>query len=122
LHEERGGHGAALSVDLILVDKIVMNDKNEVMDVQFTPSAHKHGATVGNIISVLNAVGEPQVVTSEDSRSVELWWFGTDDRGVELEVMGVERPDYLLVVHAMLSLPRFPGRFACRDHAASTAA
>lgn len=70
------------------------------MDVQFTTSAHKHGATMENILAVLNAV-EPDVVTSEDGERVELWWFGADDRGVELEIMGVERRDYLLVVHAM---------------------
>lgn len=39
-------------------------------------------------------------ITSEDGQSVGLWWFGTDGLQ-EIEVMAVERIDYLLVVHAM---------------------
>ncbi len=31
----------------------------------------------------------------------QLVWIGNDDRGVELEIVAVEKPDCLLVIHVM---------------------
>ncbi|MGH3872191.1 MAG: hypothetical protein ACRDSR_11890 [Pseudonocardiaceae bacterium] len=43
---------------------------------------------------------KPTIGTS--SRDEELrYWIGVDDRGVELEIAAVVRPDCLLVLHVM---------------------
>lgn len=71
------------------------------MDVRFTASAYRHGASRENILAAMEAHGEPLAVMNEAGTQVEFWWFGEDDRGTDLEVMGVERAEYMLIVHAM---------------------
>lgn len=40
------------------------------------------------------------VAATEDLQE-RLVWIGPDDRGVELEVVAIVEPDYLLVIHVM---------------------
>jgi hypothetical protein len=49
----------------------------------------------------MEAAGEPEVVPAEGDLDDRLLWVGPDDRGVVLEVIAVDLPDYLLVIHAM---------------------
>lgn len=32
---------------------------------------------------------------------MRLVWIGEDDRGVALEIIGIEVPEYLLIIHVM---------------------
>lgn len=67
--------------------------------VQFTRSARRHRIGRAHALHVMNT-SEPVVGTS--SRGEELrYWSGADDRGVELEIAAVVRPDCLLVLHVM---------------------
>lgn len=40
------------------------------------------------------------VAVAEDLQE-RLVWIGPDDRGVELEIVAIVEPDYLLVIHVM---------------------
>ncbi|MGH3426904.1 MAG: hypothetical protein ACRD3Q_17205, partial [Terriglobales bacterium] len=54
-----------------------------------------------NIESVANA-GEPTLVPATGTQAEDrLSWIGVDDRGVELEILGVETPEYVLIIHVM---------------------
>ncbi|HEU5265948.1 MAG TPA: hypothetical protein VFU35_04580 [Jatrophihabitans sp.] len=46
------------------------------------------------------ATTKPTAITTDDGD--EAWLYvGTDERGVEVEVIAVGQPDQLLVIHAM---------------------
>ena len=49
----------------------------------------------------MEAAGEPERVPADSDLDDRLLWVGPDDRGIVLEVMAVELPDYLLIIHAM---------------------
>lgn len=49
----------------------------------------------------MEAAGEPEHVPADGDLDDRLLWVGPDDRGIVLEVMAVDLPDYLLVIHAM---------------------
>jgi hypothetical protein len=49
----------------------------------------------------MELAGEPECVPAEGDLDDRLVWVGPDDRGVVLEVIAVDLPDYLLVIHAM---------------------
>jgi len=53
------------------------------------------------VLAVMEATGEPERVPADGDLDDRLLWVGTDDRGIVLEVMAVDLPDYLLVIHAM---------------------
>ena len=43
----------------------------------------------------------PSVETDEVTEAVIMRWVGNDERGRELEVIAIERPDCQLVIHVM---------------------
>jgi len=65
-----------------------------VKPIRFTRSARKHRIGKAHVLHVMNTA-EPV----EDEEGIG--WIGPDDRGVELEVYLLERPDVFLVIHAM---------------------
>ena len=42
---------------------------------------------------------EPVVVAGDEDVRERLLWIGPDDRGLDLEVIAIVEPDYLLVIH-----------------------
>jgi len=49
----------------------------------------------------MEAAGEPERVPADGDLDGRLLWVGPDDRGIVPEVIAVDLPDYLLVIHAM---------------------
>jgi hypothetical protein len=49
---------------------------------------------------VLNAV-KPVIIPATLCASERRTWIGRDDRGVELEIVGLVKPDCLLIIHVM---------------------
>lgn len=49
----------------------------------------------------MEAAGEPERVPADGDLDDRLLWVGPDDRGIVLEVMAVDLPGCLLVIHAM---------------------
>jgi hypothetical protein len=72
-----------------------------VRAVRFTQSARKHRLGRAHVLAAMEAAGEPERVPADGDIDDRLLWVGPDDRGIILEVMAVDLPDYLLVIHAM---------------------
>ena len=53
------------------------------------------------MLAAMEAAGGPERVPADGDLDDRLLWVGPDDRGIILEVMAVDLPDYLLVMHAM---------------------
>ncbi len=68
--------------------------------VRFTRSARKHRIGKRHALYVMEH-GEPEVVPRGRYPDDQLIWVGRDDRGLELEIVAVEKPDALLVIHVM---------------------
>ena len=78
-------------------------------DIRFTSDARKHkiGAAHARFV-VENNVAERTPGQNEfDHR---LFWVGIDDRGLELEIAGVEFDDEILIIHVMPTNFRRRGR------------
>jgi hypothetical protein len=71
-----------------------------VRTVRFTQSARKHRIGRAHALHVINSV-KPVVTPATDELDERRSWIGEDDRGVELEIVAVVLPDYLLVIHVM---------------------
>lgn len=73
------------------------------MRIKFTQSARKHRIGRAHAMHVVNN-NEPVIVTPasvEAETEERRTWVGVDDRGVELEIIGVVLPEYLLIIHVM---------------------
>lgn len=53
------------------------------------------------MLAAMEAAGEPERVPADGDLDDRLLWVGPDDRGIVLEVMAVDLPGCLLVIHAM---------------------
>ena len=70
--------------------------------VRFTQSARKRRIGTAHVVAAMNDAGEPTRIAPDDPALDErLVWIGRDDRGVVLEVIGIEQPDQLLIIHVM---------------------
>jgi hypothetical protein len=68
--------------------------------VRFTQSARRHRIGKARVLHVIEHV-EPTRVPADEEMRERLVWVGADDRGLELEVVAVAEPDFLLVIHVM---------------------
>jgi hypothetical protein len=71
-----------------------------VQRVRFTQSTRKHRIGRAHALHVMNAC-EPIVTPATEEHRERRTWIGADDRGVELEIVALVEPDYLLVIHVM---------------------
>ncbi|HSO03445.1 MAG TPA: hypothetical protein VLQ92_03110 [Candidatus Limnocylindrales bacterium] len=69
------------------------------MMVRFTQSARKHRIGRAHALYVMDN-SEPTVLEEPDQPR-RLVWLGADDRGLMLEIVAIETPDYLLIIHVM---------------------
>ena len=68
--------------------------------VRFTQSARKHRIGKARVMFTINSV-EPISLLNSDSGKQELIWIAKDDRGVELEILGIVEDDFLIIIHVM---------------------
>lgn len=47
------------------------------------------------------ATTEPTAVSASDAFDARLVWIGKDDRGIELEIVALDLPDAIVVIHVM---------------------
>jgi hypothetical protein len=74
----------------------------EPVRVRFAQAARKHRIGKAHALAAMERAGEPIVVPARDDQADDrLLFIGEDDRGVELEVIAVQLPDCLLVIHVM---------------------
>ena len=68
--------------------------------VRFSQSARKHRIGKAHVLHVLDN-HEPITVQTVEHASPRMMWTGKDSRGLELEVVALDLPEYLLVIHVM---------------------
>lgn len=73
----------------------------QVQRVKFTQSARKRRIGKARVLAAMGNAGDPVRLPGEEGLDERLVWIGQDDRGVTPEVIAVEQPEYLLVIHVM---------------------
>jgi hypothetical protein len=71
------------------------------MRFRVTRTARRHKIGNAHMLAAIAAAGEPTV---EETDRVRLLWVGVDDRGIELEIIGLvadEDPDLVIIIHCM---------------------
>ena len=68
--------------------------------IRFTRGARKHriGRKPAYYVIAMTAASE---TIDPNTGEVTLSWIGEDDRGRELEIVAIEKPDCFLVIHVM---------------------
>lgn len=73
-----------------------------MQEVRFAQSARKHRIAKTHAVAALENAGDPVVVAApSDDLDDRLVFVGVDDRGVELEIIAVQLPGFLFVIHVM---------------------
>jgi len=68
--------------------------------IRFTRTSRKHRVGRSSAYHVI-AMTAADITTEPDTGDTTLSWMGLDERGRELEIVAVEKPDCYLVVHPM---------------------
>ena len=68
--------------------------------VRWFRSARRHRIGKARSLSVMNTI-EPEAVPADADFDSRLEWIGVDDRGIELEIVALDLPDAIAVVHVM---------------------
>ena len=70
--------------------------------IHFAQSARKHRIGTAHALWVINHFEAIREMASDGSGKADrLMWVGSDDRGLELEVIAIELGETLLVIHVM---------------------
>lgn len=70
------------------------------MEIRFAQSARKHRIGKQRALFVI-ATCDAEELVSDGVKPHRLLWQGADDRGLELEVIGVRTPAGVLIIHVM---------------------
>ena len=70
------------------------------MEIRFSQSARKHRIGRRRALEVI-ASCEPEALLADGVDPDRLRWVGTDQRGLELEIVGVWTPLGILIIHVM---------------------
>jgi len=82
-----------------LTDNFVAHNIGQEL-IRFTQSARKHKIGKGRVLYVVEHY-QRQTIFDLKSSDIKYQWIGADDRGVNLEIIAVATPAYLLVIHVM---------------------
>ena len=82
-----------------MTDNSVAHNMGSVQ-IRFTQSARKHRIGKHRALYVLEHYQMMQVV-DDQSLDQRFRWVGFDNQGLELEIIAVATPKYLLVIHVM---------------------
>ena len=69
-------------------------------EVRFAKSARKHRIGKAHVLFVLEN-HEPVTFLPIDGEDQKFLWIGHDDRVLELEIVALKLPEYILVIHVM---------------------
>jgi hypothetical protein len=70
------------------------------MEIRFAQSARKHRIGKARVVYVVGNYSY-EVLESEETNKIQYLWIATDDRGLELEIIGVVVDQYVLITHVM---------------------
>jgi hypothetical protein len=78
-------------------------------NIRFTSAARKHKIGAAHARFVISN-NQPLRTPGNNDFEQRLFWIGFDDRGLELEIAGVEFDNEILVIHVMPTIFRLRGR------------
>lgn len=70
------------------------------MHIKFTQAARKHRIGKARVTYVVENY-EYLELKSDDEKKIQYVWVAEDDRGIELEIIGVVLESYVLITHVM---------------------
>jgi hypothetical protein len=68
--------------------------------IRWYRTARRHRIGKAHALFVINSV-RPERIAATVSHDARLVWIGVDDRGIELEIVALERADDIVVIHVM---------------------
>ena len=68
--------------------------------VRWYRSARRHRAGKAHAMHVITTT-TPEQVPATDVADARLVWIGSDDRGIELEIVALDLEDAVVVIHVM---------------------
>ena len=68
--------------------------------IRFTRGSRKHRIGRKSAYYVIATI-PANISTDTETGDTTLSWIGTDERGRELEIVAIEKPDCFLVIHVM---------------------
>jgi hypothetical protein len=71
-----------------------------VKPIRFTRGSRKHRIGTKSAYYVITMTAAT-ITTDPDTGDTTLSWVGEDERGRELEIVAIEKPDCYLVIHVM---------------------
>lgn len=77
--------------------------------IRFTRGSRKHRIGRKSAYHVI-AMTAATITIDEETGDTTLSWIGADERGQELEIIALDRPDCFLVIHVMPTHYRKAGR------------
>jgi hypothetical protein len=81
----------------------------KVKPIRFTRGSRKHRVGRKSAYFVI-AMTAATITTDRDTDETTLSWVADDERGRELEIVAIEKPDCYLVIHVMPTHYRKEGR------------
>jgi hypothetical protein len=78
---------------------IFVAHNDAVRAVKFSRSARRHKIGKAHALAAMENAGAATLVPADEKHGERWVWTGPDDRGVELVIVGVEKPDCLLILH-----------------------
>lgn len=69
-------------------------------EIRFTKTSRKHKIGKAHAMSVIESEN-PKVIQDRDGFDKKLVWIGSDDRGLGLEIVGLDLEDMILIIHVM---------------------
>jgi hypothetical protein len=80
-----------------------------VKPIRFTRGSRKHRVGKKSAYHVI-PMTDATITTDPDTGETTLSWVADDERGRELEIVAIEKPDCYLVIHVMPTHYRKKGR------------
>lgn len=73
-----------------------------MQEVRFAQSARRHRIGKAHALAALEKAGTPTAVPApSDALDERLVFVGVDDRGIELEIIAIQLPNFLYIIHVM---------------------
>ena len=79
---------------------VLCHNKRVDREVRWFRSARRHRIGKAHAMYVISS-SEPVWVRATTNFDARLVWIGPDDRGIELEVVALDLPEAIVVIHVM---------------------
>jgi hypothetical protein len=97
---EHLGQSSGLAGFICVLQIEIMSDTISRKPIRFTRGFRKHWIGRESAYHVI-AMTAANITTDPDTGETALSWIGEDERGRQLEIVAIEKPDCFLVIHVV---------------------